>query len=246
MHEGEKELNTHTDTQKKRRVFLLQPPQSSHPLGANFTLAAPFFALCIFKAQPFSRWQRNPFSLQQNIYRIPQDKSDLAPTEFPRAVNQFMNLRQYKVNCNLLWNAANYSRANPVSLSLSEELRRKSDDNRLFRITCEAIMRLKSKFAFQQRVLSLSLVCLKSAISLSSKACVGSGMMCWIKMPPPSTACYVILLFIVHKMLFKFHLAASKRAILRWPNNNIRHHQFTHQSSHTRSAHIVNSFLSHD
>jgi hypothetical protein len=89
MHEREKKEKT-KHKKRKKSVFVATPPQSSHPLGANFTLAAPFFATCAVALAVYSkrnhslRSDKGTLSLQQNIYRIPETKvilRDRIPTQ---------------------------------------------------------------------------------------------------------------------------------------------------------------------
>lgn len=160
MHEERKRRRS---TRKRKRVFLLQPPQSSHPLGANFTLAAPFFATCavaLAASEAYSKRTtraaptKEPFSLQQNIYRIPETKV-ISETEFPpRALSQPIHESWNKVNCNLLWNSAKHLRKSSGALTMTppEELRRKSGPKPLAPISKRQqynVSRLKNEIAFR-------------------------------------------------------------------------------------------------
>lgn len=169
MHEREEEDETH---EKRIRVFLLQPPQSSHPLGANFTLAAPFFATwcrrsCCFwgvysKRQTIlSAATKEPFRCATKYLSHSRDKSDFrAPNSHaaPLALSlcQPIHESRNKVNCNLLWNSAKNSQIdshNDFPRGIETQIRRQSAQS-LSPITKQRqsnyiMRRLKNEIAFR-------------------------------------------------------------------------------------------------
>lgn len=170
--------------------------RSLHP----FSPLVPSLSLLLRRIQSAQRaWrrQRNPFRCNKIFIAFPRQKWFPRPNS-RRALShsQFMNLGiKWIVICSGIRPSKS---SGALTMTPPEELRRKSGPKPLAPISKRQqynVSRLKNEIAFRGW----------SAISLIKGVCGQRHVL--NKNAVALTARYVILLFIVHKMLFKFHLA---------------------------------------